>query len=116
VQATGKVRERDAKGRHTTVAREMHLIPLGGAVVDTPGIRAVGLVASADTLHDVFADIDALAQHCRFVNCKHETEPQCAVRSAIDGGTLDPRRLERYRALAAEIAEREQPRARRPRR
>jgi ribosome biogenesis GTPase len=111
VQATGKVRQRDAKGRHTTVAREIHVIPGGGAVVDTPGIRAVGLVASADTLHTVFADIDELAQHCRFVNCSHDTEPQCAVRAAIDDGVLDPRRLQRYRALAAEIADREQPRA-----
>jgi ribosome biogenesis GTPase len=116
VQATGKVRRRDAKGRHTTVAREMHVIPGGGAVVDTPGIRAVGLVASAEILHDVFADIDALAQHCRFANCVHDTEPQCAVRAAIDDGALDTRRLQRYRALAAEIAERDQPRPNAPRR
>jgi ribosome biogenesis GTPase len=115
VQATGKVRMRDAKGRHTTVAREMHVIPGGGAVIDTPGIRAVGLVASAGTLHRVFADIDQLAEHCRFANCAHETEPQCAVRTAIDEGTLDPRRLARYRALAAEIAERSPAGARRAR-
>lgn len=116
VQATGKVRMRDAKGRHTTVARDMHVIPGGGAVIDTPGIRAVGLIASADTLHRVFADIDELANNCRFANCGHDSEPQCAVQQAIADGTLDPRRLSRYRALAAEIAERTPARAKRPRR
>ena len=105
VQATGKVRQRDAKGRHTTVAREIHVIPGGGAVVDTPGIRAVGLMASEDTMHRVFADIDVLAHDCRFANCGHDSEPQCAVQQAIADGRLDPRRLSRYRALAAEIDE-----------
>jgi ribosome biogenesis GTPase / thiamine phosphate phosphatase len=116
VQATGKVRVRDAKGRHTTVARDMHMIPGGGAVIDTPGIRAVGLIASADTLHRVFADIDELANNCRFANCGHDSEPQCAVQEAIADGTLDPRRVLRYRALAAEIAERTPERGKRPRR
>ena len=116
VQATGKVRLRDAKGRHTTVARDMHVIPGGGAVIDTPGIRAVGLVAAADTLHRVFADIDELANNCRFANCGHGSEPQCAVQAAIADGTLDPRRLSRYRALAAEIADRMPARDKRPRR
>jgi ribosome biogenesis GTPase len=104
VQATGRVRQRDAKGRHTTVAREIHVIPGGGAVVDTPGIRAVGLLASEDTLHRVFADIDELADDCRFADCGHDSEPQCAVRQAVVDGRLDQRRLLRYRALAAEIA------------
>lgn len=103
VQATGRVRQRDAKGRHTTVAREIHMIPDGGAVVDTPGIRAVGLLASEDTLHRVFADIDDLAGECRFANCGHDREPQCAVRQAVADGRLDARRLLRYRALADEI-------------
>jgi ribosome biogenesis GTPase / thiamine phosphate phosphatase len=119
VQATGRVRQRDAKGRHTTVARQIHMIPGGGAVVDTPGIRAVGLSASEDTLHRVFADIDELAAQCRFGNCGHTNEPQCAVQEAIADGTLDPRRLLRYRALAAEVDEqstREQKSARRQRR
>ena len=105
VQATRRVRQRDAKGRHTTVAREIHVIPGGGAVIDTPGIRAVGLIAAEDTLHRVFADIDELADGCRFANCGHDSEPQCAVQQAVAAGTLDPRRLLRYRALAAEIAE-----------
>ncbi|MEO5839940.1 MAG: ribosome small subunit-dependent GTPase A [Acidimicrobiales bacterium] len=116
VQATGRVRQRDAKGRHTTVAREIHVIPRGGAVIDTPGIRAVGLMASEDTLHRVFADIDDLARECRFANCGHGSEPQCAVQQAVADGTLDPRRLLRYRALAAEIAEQPTERHKRPRR
>ena len=105
VQATGRVRQRDAKGRHTTVARQIHMIPSGGAVVDTPGIRTVGLSASEETLHRVFADIDELAGDCRFANCGHDSEPQCAVQQAIADGVLEPRRLLRYRALAAEINE-----------
>jgi ribosome biogenesis GTPase len=108
VQATGKVRERDAKGRHTTVAREMHRLPSGGVIIDTPGIRMVGLWAAEATLHRVFADIDELAVDCRFTNCGHTNEPQCAVRDAVAAGRLDARRLERYRALAAEIAATEQ--------
>ena len=116
VQATGRVRQRDAKGRHTTVAREIHVIPGGGVVIDTPGIRAVGLLASEDTLHRVFADIDALAGECRFANCGHDSEPQCAVQQAVTDGTIDPRRLLRYRALAAEISEHPSPRPKRARR
>ena len=103
VQATGKVRDRDAKGRHTTVARQMHLVPGGGAVVDTPGMRAVGLWASRETLHRVFADIEDLARSCRFANCGHASEPQCAVQDAVESGDVDRRRLLRYRALDAEI-------------
>jgi ribosome biogenesis GTPase len=104
VQATGKVRDRDAKGRHTTVAREMHRVRGGGVVIDTPGIRMVGLFASEDALHRVFSDIDQLGLECRFKNCSHDREPDCAVQRAMQEGRLDPRRLDRYRALADEIA------------
>jgi ribosome biogenesis GTPase len=116
VQATGSVRQRDAKGRHTTVAREIHVIPGGGAVIDTPGIRAVGLLASEETLHRVFADIEDLARECRFANCGHDSEPQCAVQQAVADGHLDQRRLLRYRALAAEIAQQPSTRPKRTRR
>jgi ribosome biogenesis GTPase len=100
VQATQSVRARDAKGRHTTTARELVLVPGGGAVVDTPGVRAVGVWAEEDALHRVFADIEELAESCRFTDCAHDREPGCAVRGAVD-----PRRLDRYRALRAEIGE-----------
>lgn len=109
VQATAAVRARDAKGRHTTTARELVLVPGGGAVVDTPGVRAVGVWADEDALHRVFVDIEELAERCRFSDCAHDQEPGCAVRDEVD-----PRRLGRYRSLLAEIEEmRERSRARR---
>jgi ribosome biogenesis GTPase len=96
--ATKEVRARDAKGRHTTVARELVLVPGGGALIDTPGIRSVGVWADEDALHRVFADIDELAGTCRFNDCAHDKEPGCAVRDAVS-----PARLGRYRALRGEI-------------
>jgi ribosome biogenesis GTPase / thiamine phosphate phosphatase len=109
VQPTREVRERDAKGRHTTTARELLLVPGGGAVVDTPGVRAVGVWADEDALHRVFSDVEELAEQCRFSDCAHDREPGCAVR-----GVVEPRRLARYRSLLAEIDEmRERSRARR---
>jgi ribosome biogenesis GTPase len=100
LRATRAVRSRDAKGRHTTTARELVLVPGGGAVIDTPGVRAVGVWADEDTLHRVFADIEELATQCRFTDCAHDREPGCAVRDAVE-----PRRVERYRALRGEIDE-----------
>ena len=97
-QATNEVRSRDAKGRHTTVARELIVVPGAGALIDTPGIRSVGISADEDALHRVFADVDALAPECRFADCAHDHEPNCAVRDAIPAA-----RLARYRALRAEI-------------
>jgi ribosome biogenesis GTPase len=98
LRATQTVRSRDAKGRHTTTARELVVIPDGGAVIDTPGVRAVGVWADEDALHRVFGDIEELAASCRFTDCAHDREPGCAVRDAVD-----PRRLGRYRSLLAEI-------------
>lgn len=96
--ATNEVRARDAKGRHTTVARELVLVPGGGALVDTPGIRSVGVWADEEALHRVFADVDELSVSCRFGDCAHDKEPGCAVRDAVPAP-----RLARYRALRAEI-------------
>jgi ribosome biogenesis GTPase / thiamine phosphate phosphatase len=98
--ATNEVRGSDAKGRHTTVARELVLIPDGGALVDTPGIRSVGVWADEDALHRVFADVDEHAENCRFRDCAHDQEPGCAVRDHVPAA-----RLARYRALRAEIDE-----------
>lgn len=103
-QATGGIREDDAKGRHTTSARSLHRLPTGGWLVDTPGMRELALADAESGLADVFAEIVALAQECRFADCRHETEPACAVRTAIDEGRLDPARLKRWRKLAAEEA------------
>jgi ribosome biogenesis GTPase len=103
VQATGEVRARDQRGRHTTTARELVLLPGGGVLVDTPGLRAVTLWVADEGFHRAFADIEALAPHCRFHDCAHDQEPGCAVQAAIARGELDAARLAHYRELDAEL-------------
>ena len=92
----------DGKGRHTTVHRELVLLPGGGIVIDTPGLRSVGLTDVSESLELVFADIDELAERCRFSDCGHQTEPGCAVREALESGTLPERRWESYVKLQRE--------------
>ena len=104
VAAVGLVRAGDSKGRHTTTSRELHLLPGGGVLVDTPGIREVGVFADAEAVAETFPEIDALTHDCRFRNCAHQGEPGCAVQAAVAQGTLDVTRLERWRALDAEVA------------
>lgn len=101
-QDTYAVREDDQRGRHTTTARSMHRLPQGGWLVDTPGMRELQLVDVGDALDDVFAEVAQLAADCRFADCSHASEPGCAVRAAIEAGTLDAERLRRYRKLRAE--------------
>ncbi len=108
LQETTEVRARDAKGRHTTTARELVLVPGGGVLIDTPGIRGVGLWDAEPALARVFSDITELALSCRFGDCSHRVEPGCAVRGAVDGGSLDAFRLERYLRLRAELDEQAQ--------
>ncbi|MEJ2187212.1 MAG: ribosome small subunit-dependent GTPase A [Gemmatimonadota bacterium] len=100
--ATGAVRA-DARGRHTTTRRELVLLPGSGILLDTPGMRELEVVDDAG-LDAVFEDIAELAQGCRFGDCRHLTEPGCAVRDAVDAGALDPDRLEHYRKLEREAA------------
>jgi ribosome biogenesis GTPase len=102
VAATGGVREGDAKGRHTTTSRELHLLAGGGVLVDTPGIREVGIFADPDAVAETFPDVEELTGRCRFNDCAHQTEPNCAVQAAVHDGTLDPNRLARWRDLEAE--------------
>lgn len=101
-QETHAVREDDQRGRHTTTARSMHLLPAGGWLIDTPGMRELQLVDVGDALDDVFAEVAERATQCRFADCSHESEPGCAVRAAIDSGELDGERLRRYRKLVSE--------------
>jgi ribosome biogenesis GTPase len=101
-QATREIRADDQRGRHTTTSRSMHRLPQGGWLIDTPGMRELRLVDSEDALDDVFSDIAALAADCRFSDCHHEAEPGCAVCAAIESGTLDPGRLQRFHKLQAE--------------
>jgi ribosome biogenesis GTPase len=102
VQATGSVREEDGKGRHTTTHRSLHLLEGGGLLLDSPGMRELGITDAEAGIQSAFADVEALAALCRFNDCAHETEPGCAVRAAIESGELDERRLESYRKLRRE--------------
>jgi ribosome biogenesis GTPase len=102
--ATQAVREADGKGRHTTTVREMHRLDQGGWLLDTPGMRELQLSDAASGLAEVFDDILVLAERCRFSNCAHDAEPDCAVREAMASGTLAPARLDRWRGLVAEDA------------
>jgi ribosome biogenesis GTPase / thiamine phosphate phosphatase len=94
----------DGKGRHTSVRRELLALPGGGAVIDTPGLRGVGVLAADDAVAAAFADIDEIAHGCRFADCSHGAEPGCAVRAAVGDGRVTPRRLESWRSLTAERA------------
>lgn len=104
VMTTQGVRGVDGKGRHTTTHRELILIPGGGAVVDTPGVRAVGLLDAAAGLDQAFADVAELVAACRFADCGHRDEPGCAVRDALDSGELAPRRWANWQKLQREVA------------
>ena len=104
-QETKAVRKSDGKGRHTTVAREMVLLPEGGIIIDTPGMRAIALWDASDGIASAFPDIDALSEHCRFRDCTHSAEPGCAVIAAVEAGSLPQRRLESYRMLQAELVQ-----------
>lgn len=102
--ATGGM-TRDGKGRHTTTHRELVALPGGGLVIDTPGIREIGLwEAGATALGETFADIDALASSCRFADCSHDHEPGCAVRAAVEDESLDELRYEGWLKLRVEQA------------
>lgn len=101
---TRAIREDDARGRHTTTRRELHVIPGGCLVLDTPGMRELQLTDAASGIADVFEDIAVLASGCRFTDCRHEAEPGCAVLAAIADGSLDRARIERWRKLQAEDA------------
>jgi ribosome biogenesis GTPase len=103
VRATGAVRARDQRGRHTTTVRELVLLPEGGVLVDTPGLRAVTLWTADDGFRRAFADIEGLAPGCRFHDCAHDQEPDCAVQAAVARGEIDAARVVHYRELDAEL-------------
>lgn len=98
-RATGEVRERDGRGRHTTSASSLRRLPDGTQLVDTPGVRMFGLVAAADDAAAAFPDLAELAGDCRFRDCRHLHEPGCAVRRAVETGGLDAGRYEAYRRI-----------------
>ena len=91
------------RGRHTTTARELVRLPGGALLIDTPGMRELGLWADDEGLDKTFDEIDGLASRCRFPDCGHEHEPGCAVRAAVEAGTIDERRWESYLKLRREL-------------
>jgi len=101
-QEVREVSESDSRGRHTTTSRELFLLPGGALLMDTPGLRELQLWDAEDGLTRTFAEIDELAERCRFSDCRHEGEAGCAVRAALDAGLLDPARLENRRKLLRE--------------
>ncbi|ALL13217.1 ribosome small subunit-dependent GTPase A [Caulobacter henricii] len=102
--ATQAIRENDARGRHTTSHRQLFRLPDGGLILDTPGIREVGLIDAEEGLGVVFDDIERLAEACRFRDCGHANEPGCAVRGALENGALDPERWASFQKLGQELA------------
>jgi ribosome biogenesis GTPase len=98
----GEVRETDAKGRHVTSHRELHLLPGGGMIIDNPGIRSLGLAADGGGVEALFADIEALAALCRFRDCAHDTEPGCAIRAAVQERSIPFSRYQSYLRFVGE--------------
>ncbi|MCO1333589.1 ribosome small subunit-dependent GTPase A [Microbulbifer sp. OS29] len=100
---TGDTREADSKGRHTTRKRSLHPLSWGALLLDSPGMRELGLVHVEDGLVQTFADIEALARECRFSDCQHQSEPGCTVQNAIAEGVMDQRRLQNWQKLQTEL-------------
>lgn len=103
-QATGGIRPDDSRGRHTTTHRQLVPLPCGALLLDTPGMRELQLWAEDDALERTFPEVTALAEQCRFRDCAHAQEPGCAVRAAIEAGTLEPARLAAWGKLQRELA------------
>ena len=104
LMATRDVRIADSRGRHTTTSRQLVVLPGGGVLIDTPGMRELQLWETGDALGGAFADIEERAAECRFRDCQHRTEPGCAVRAAAEAGEIPPERLESYHKLRDEQA------------
>ncbi|QYR24263.1 ribosome small subunit-dependent GTPase A [Paenibacillus sp. sptzw28] len=104
LQRVQDIRESDARGRHTTTHRELFPLPCGAVMLDTPGMRELQLWDADEGWQEAFADIELLAEGCRFRDCRHQSENGCAVRMALDNGTLDPRRFASYKKTGRELA------------
>ena len=104
VMKTGEVRQSDSRGRHTTTTRQLFELPNGVTIVDTPGMREIGMCDVGEGLDDTFADIVELESCCKFSDCRHETEPGCAIKAAIADGRLSAERYELYKSLKNESA------------
>jgi len=105
IRRTQEVRAADSRGRHTTTHRELVVLPGGGLIIDTPGMRELQLWDASEAVRETFDDIDAVAAGCHFTDCRHRDEPRCAVKAAVAGGTVRADRLESYLKLQDELAE-----------
>ena len=101
---TGDVRQGDSRGRHTTTSRQLLVVPSGGVLIDTPGLRSLALAGDGSGVDAAFADVESLAAGCRFGDCHHDREPGCAVLAAVAGGALDAARLASYAKLRRELS------------
>jgi ribosome biogenesis GTPase len=104
IQEVREIRENDDRGRHATRHRQLFLLPQGGLILDTPGMRELQLWDGESGVQSTFEDIEAIAAHCHFTDCQHQNEPRCAIRAAIDEGTLAPERFENYLKLQQELS------------
>jgi len=105
LMATTDIRENDARGRHTTTHRELFLLPGGALLLDTPGMRELGMWDADEGIDETFADLIELANRCRFADCSHRLEPGCAIQAEVKSGRLDDARVRSYRRLSHEVAE-----------
>ena len=103
VLATGRVREGDHKGRHTTTSRDLVVVPGGGVLIDTPGVRSLTLLGAEEGLAAAFADVGDLAEDCKFRDCRHDGEPGCAVAAAVAAGLLDGDRVANFRKIERDL-------------
>lgn len=104
-QKVQEVRSGDERGKHTTTHRELIMLPTGGLIIDTPGMRELQLLVRDKGLRDTFEDIAALTRQCHFSDCRHAEEPGCAVKEALETGTLDAERHGNYQKMQQEMAE-----------
>jgi ribosome biogenesis GTPase len=105
IMAVSEIREDDSKGRHTTTHRQLIRLQSGVMIIDTPGMRELGMWEVSEGLSDAFSDVESFLGRCRFSDCKHEREPGCAIRAAIETGELDISRWESYRKLKEEAVD-----------
>ncbi|MCL5104546.1 MAG: ribosome small subunit-dependent GTPase A [Armatimonadetes bacterium] len=103
IQRVQEVRDFDGRGRHTTTSRQLFVLPSGASVIDTPGMRELGLTDADGGLAGAFIDIEEIARNCRFADCSHEGEPECAVAKALEKGVLDKDRFENYLKMKREL-------------
>ena len=106
--AVSAIREDDSKGRHTTTHRQLIRLNSGVMIIDTPGMRELGMWEVSEGLSDAFGDVERFLGRCRFSDCRHEREPGCAIKGAIEAGELDGARWESYRKLQEEAVDREE--------